>query len=568
MHAPLHRRPVSRLVFSLLVLGLVPILASAQSGSPMARYQIGDDARWAEPGWDDGDWDERPLYIPPDTAAVIWIRHRIRTVPANVLGLGVSAVAARDVYWDGVLVGQSGTVGASPTSEIPGPIDLLIPIPDSLATPGDHLLAIRLSTFHRHPSVKGYVQGVWTGELQQMAAVPLRQIAAPLVFLGGFVLIALYYGVLFAADRRRTPVFLTALLCLTVAALLVAESWRAGFGYTYDVHHLRLWTVTGLTCLVGFLLSAVFVVQFRVPRGRIVLAILAAAIGLALFAPGGYDIKAYSIFVVSIPVALGVTGWAAFHRQPGAGWAVAGVAVCLAALLVTQLRFMDGAFFPAFGVLMAGLLASLGLQTREARRQHEATLAEAARLEAELLKKHLQPHFLMNALTSVMEWVETDPKTGARALAALTDELRALSDISREQHISMDRELALCRAHLEVMSFRREVHFELRTEGVDLAAPIPPAVIHTLVENAITHNAYPGGTVELVLREEQTAEGRRLTLRAPLASAPRSPAREGGGLRYVRSRLEESVPGRWALSSGAQEGDWVTHIDLPLPSVA
>jgi len=529
----------------------------------MARVQIGDDVRWAQPTWDDSGWDERPLYAPPDTAAVLWIRYRIHIDRIAAPGLDVSAIAAREVYWDGVRIGESGRVGTSSTREIPGPLDALFPIPDSLAAPGEHLVAIRLSTFRRPSSIKGYLHCVCPGDLRRMTAAPIQSIGVPLVFLGGFVLIALYYGVLYIADRRRTPILLTALLCLAVAALLIVESWRLWIGYTYDLHLVRLWAVTGLTCLVGFLLSAVFVAQFRVPRGQIVLAILAAAIGLALFAPGGYDIKAYSVFVVSIPVALGVTGWAAVRRQPGAGWAVAGVAVCLVALLVTRLQFMDGAFFPAFSVLTAGLLASLGLQTREARRQHEATLAEAARLEAELLKKHLQPHFLMNSLTSVMEWVETDPATGARVLAALTDELRALSDISREQLITMDRELALCRAHLEVMSFRREVHFELRTERVELTAPIPPAVIHTLIENAITHNAYGPGTVELVLTEELSDTGRRLTLRAPLASSPQSPAREGGGLRYVRARLEESFPGRWRLSSGAEGEDWVTHIDLP-----
>ncbi|MEO0557699.1 MAG: histidine kinase [Bacteroidota bacterium] len=550
-------------VVSLLALVLSSGGAEAQESVPMARVAIGDDARWAQPDWDDSDWQERPLYEPPDTAAVLWVRHRIHIDTIQAAGLGVSAVAARDVYWDGVLVGRSGTVGTSPESEVPGPIDTLIPIPDSLAAPGEHLLAIRLSTFRRHPSIGGYIQGVWAGTLPQMVSRPLRSIALPLVFLGGFVLIALYYGVLYLSNRERTPFLLTALLCFAVAALLVTESWRAWVGYPYDLHILRLGTVTGLTCLVGFLLVAVFVAQYRVPYRRIVLGALAGGIGLALFAPGGWDYKAYAVFAISIPTALGVTAWAVRDRQPGAGWAVAGVAVCLGALLVAGLRFMDGAFFPAFGVLMAGLLASLGLQTREARRQHEATLAEAARLEAELLKKHLQPHFLMNALTSVMEWVETDPKTGNRALAALADELRALSDISQERLISMDRELALCRAHLEVMSFRREVDVSLRTEGVELAAPIPPAVIHTLVENAITHNAYASGTVELLLREEQTDAGRRLTLRAPLASSPQMPVREGGGLRYVRARLEESFPGQWSLSSGAEEEAWVTQINLP-----
>ena len=333
-------------------------------------------------------------------------------------------------------------------------------------------------------------------------------------------------------------------------------------GYDYDLHLVRLWAVTALTCAVGWLLAAVFVVQFGVPRGRAALAALAVGVGLCVAAAGGYDGKAYAVFAVSLACALAVTGWAAVRRRPGAGWALAGVAVCLGTLVTTGFRFLDAAFFPAFGLLTAGTLAGLGLQARDERERHAASRAEAARLEAELLRKHLQPHFLMNALTSVVEWVETDPATGARALDALADELRALSEVSGERLIPMCREIELCRAHLAVMGYRRDVRFSLDAEGVDPDAPIPPAVLHTLVENAVTHNAYPPGPVTLTLRE-QRADGRRLVLRAPLAGEPRGDGRDGGGLRYVRARLEEAFPGRWALSSGAEGGAWVTRIDLP-----
>ncbi|MEM1116129.1 MAG: histidine kinase [Bacteroidota bacterium] len=532
-----------------------------------ARYQIGDVPGWASPEADDAGWDRRWLYAPPDTQAVLWLRLDA-TVAADAprpLGLSVSAVAAREVYWDGVRLGASGRVGADAASEVAGPIDTLHPIPDSLATPGRHVVALRMSTFRRPPSIGGYVHGVGVGGLEGMAAWPLTANLGPLLFLGGFVLVGLYYGVLHAADRRRTPYLLTALLCLAVAALLGAESWRWVVGYTYDLHLARLWTVTGLTWLVGVLLVATFAVQFDAPRRGALIAGTAVAGGLALGVPGGYDPKALAIIIVALAVAFGVTAWAVWRRRPGAGFALAGVAVCLATVTATGLGFLDEAFFPAFAALVAALLASLGLQTRDQRQRHEAALAEAARLDAELVKKNLQPHFLMNTLTSAIEWVETDPATGVRVLEALADELRVLAEVSGETAIPMARELALCRAHLDVMGYRRDVRFRLDAEGVDPEAEVPPATLHTLVENAITHNAYPPGAVRFTLTETRADGQRRYTLTTPLADAPEA-GPEGGGLRYVRARLEESVPGRWALTSGPEAGAWVTRLDLPCAS--
>ena len=535
-----------------------------------ARIRLGDDPRWAAPGLDASAWDRlggtlATGYGEARQPGVRWLRFEVDLVPEGPVGLAVSAVAAREVFWDGVRLGAAGEVGTDRASEVAGPIDLTLAVPDSLATPGRHVVAVRMSTFRRPAALEGpLLLLVRVDALATLITAPVQEFWLPLVFLGGFLLVALYYGVLFAADRTRWEYLLTALLCLAVAALLVAESWRWLVGYDYDAHLLRLRIVSGLTVAVGLLLSATFAVQFRQSGARWVLGGLAGALGGVLALPLVHDSETYGLFLVSLAVALGLTIRAATRRLPGAGVALFGVSVCAAALLATGSEFMDTTFFPAFGVLLAGLLVSLGLQTRDARRRFEVARAEAARLESELLKKHLQPHFLMNSLTSVAEWIETDPAVGVRALEALAAELRALSEVSGERLIPMADELALCRAHLDVMGYRRDIRFHLDADGVDPDAPIPPAVLHTLVENAVTHNAHPPGDVRLTLHETRDNR-RRLTLRAPLAAPAREKPREGGGLRYVRARLAESIGGTWALRSEAAGDAWVTEIDLPLP---
>ena len=51
----------------------------------------------------------------------------------------------------------------------------------------------------------------------------------------------------------------------------------------------------------------------------------------------------------------------------------------------------------------------------------------------------------------------------------------------------MEEELSMCRAHLQIMGFRKHACFELKTEGIEGTEKIPPAIFHTLIENGLTH---------------------------------------------------------------------------------
>src|SRR5262249_34275915 len=158
----------------------------------------------------------------------------------------------------------------------------------------------------------------------------------------------------------------------------------------------------------------------------------------------------------------------------------------------------------------------------------------ATLLELELLKRRIAPHFLMNTLNALAEWVESDPKAGVRMIEALAGEFRLLSQISDRAMIPLSEEIALCRRHLEVMSFRVDHPFSLTVKGVDESIEVPPGVLHTLVENAFTHGRFAqGGEFELV--SEMEKDGVRLVLLTPPAQrAEVTRAPRGEGLAYVR----------------------------------
>jgi LytS/YehU family sensor histidine kinase len=135
--------------------------------------------------------------------------------------------------------------------------------------------------------------------------------------------------------------------------------------------------------------------------------------------------------------------------------------------------------------------------------------------------------------------------------------------------VTLGEEIDLCEAHLRVMSLRREASYRLEVNVPDRAAPIPPALLHTLVENAITHGG-PAHVGERVVRlvETRTAGGNRvIELLSPMtahtgARVLASERSDGTGLRYVKARLEESFPGHWTFEAAPVGEGWRVRIVL------
>jgi LytS/YehU family sensor histidine kinase len=228
--------------------------------------------------------------------------------------------------------------------------------------------------------------------------------------------------------------------------------------------------------------------------------------------------------------------------------------------------FLDPSFFVIFGVLMLVVFASLGLQLQAARRRSQEAVLNAARLQTELLKKNIQPHFLMNTLTTVMEVVEQDPKTAVQLIDALAGEFRILARVAGEKLIPLGQELELCRAHLEIMSLRRGVAATLEVYDADQTSPVPPALFHTLIEGGLTHQIPRDGRLRFTLDAAYQPGWARYALVVHGGNPPATvPPLDGTGYRYVKARLEESYPGRWTFHAGPVEAGWQSVIEIRFP---
>lgn len=521
----------------------------------IGRIHDGDDARWASPLFDDSRWNNAVLYRLQPRARTFWIRRRIELPSrSDVLCVYAAAVASTQVYWDGRLLGRGGTDGK------PGPIDNFFPIPRDAATAGSHLVAIRVTLPAGNSD--NWFQGIVIGGYEPMLRSRVVAQVLPLAGCGVFIVIGVYYLALFFAAKRRPSLLVFALLCFSAALLAIAETWRWTVGYTYDWHAVRLMVVSSFTFAVSLLLPLYFVYDFRLRRPMAWLVATAALLAIAATADGTFDGGCLAMFTASV-VVCGVAVAAALRRvRMGVVPAAISTAILATCLLAGGYGFSDNALFFAFAAVILVLLIAMTIDLRRERREHEGTLLRAARLEIALLQKSIQPHFVMNTLTAAMEWMEQSPEEGLRFLESFADQLRIFAEVSADVSIPMAREIALCRAHLAVMSGRKGTRFVLRTEGLDEAASVPPAVFHTLIENAITHNQYAQADVVFSLREERQDQLRRYVLDAPLTRDAVVNG-DGTGLRYVKARLEENYPGRWRYAAVADRRTWTTTIEVP-----
>lgn len=558
---------------------LLPATARAQLSPGPWKVSGVDRPEQAEPGFDDSSWPQTPWHAVDPDGGVLWLRSRFE-VPASLvaprrpLGVRFAGLATCEAHWDGVALERFGRVGRTAGEELPGPVAWTAAVPERLAAPGSHVLALRCSAHHRgfRPTI-----GLWSlavGDYAGLTRIESDVSRTALVSLSAMVIIGLYCLFLFLADRRDRSFLLLGLLCLTAGALLVAESWRSVVGYTYDWHLTRLVTVTALSWLVAVELLVFLAERFPMSHRRLWVGLSVLVATGPIFYYQAWDPKSAVLLLVTFVSAVLWTARALLRRLPGSLLATTGVALAFGVLLIEPQRILDQLLYVALDLLLVFLLAAHALQVRRTGRERTEALVRSTRLEAQLLKRSLQPHFLMNSLTALAEWFEEEPAVAGEMLEALAEELRLLGEIAERRLIPVADELRLCRAHLQVMSRRKGVDYRLDEAGVDPSAQIPPAILHTLVENAITHHGSPADehspeTVELRLTQERAGAHRRLIFEAPVGetrgpdAGDAEPRREGTGLRYVRARLEEAYGSDWEYRSRRQGNVWKTEILLP-----
>jgi signal transduction histidine kinase len=285
----------------------------------------------------------------------------------------------------------------------------------------------------------------------------------------------------------------------------------------------------------------------REGRGRLLVRVVAAIVGLA---------------VVS------TAGWLGLMRLDRAIFPPAvprpiGLAAVLWELLINDLTHIALA---AIGYAASTARALAEERTRAARAE-----VLRARAELQLLRSQLHPHFVLNVLHAMLGLVRRDPPRAEAGLERLGELLRFGQWVhaTGSDWVPLSREWEFVRSYLELERARLGDRLRVRLEADDgaLGVPVPPFALQPLVENAIVHAVAPraaGGAVEISARR---SGGRlRLEIRddGPGAAADEISESPRMGLRLLRERLAALYDGRASLSFDRPErGGLRVLLELP-----
>jgi hypothetical protein len=200
--------------------------------------------------------------------------------------------------------------------------------------------------------------------------------------------------------------------------------------------------------------------------------------------------------------------------------------------------------------------------------QHRAlTLAraETARREAELqlLRAQVNPHFLFNALNTILATLEPDQARPRRVAEGLAAYLRYSLSHRHDSTVPLGTEYdaALHYLAVEQERFRGELLVDAIIDDEARDIPVPGVLIQPLIENAVKysrHTSEPPYRVRLRVTTPRPGEARiEVANTGTWVEPSQTPGPHGTGLANIRRRLELLYPERHELAMSETAG-WVT----------
>jgi LytS/YehU family sensor histidine kinase len=189
-------------------------------------------------------------------------------------------------------------------------------------------------------------------------------------------------------------------------------------------------------------------------------------------------------------------------------------------------------------VMVAGISYAIDGTERAARAE-----AAGVRMQLGALRAQLHPHFLFNALHTVVQLIPVDPQRAADAAEQVAALLRTTIQDDRDL-ISLGDEWAFVSKYLELERVRFGDRLRLHTDIAPslLQSSVPSFALQTLVENAVRHGAAPRvAATDITISAIATGHTLTLEVRDTGAGVASPQARGNGaggtGLGRLRDRL-------------------------------
>jgi hypothetical protein len=220
--------------------------------------------------------------------------------------------------------------------------------------------------------------------------------------------------------------------------------------------------------------------------------------------------------------------------------------------------------FLILGVWMYVMIAGISYAQSAAQRTAQME-AHAARTQLAALRAQLHPHFLFNAMHTVVQLIPEDPATAARAAEELAATLRVAIE-ERRDRVPLADDWAFVQRYLalEALRFGDRLAIDARIDEGARDALVPSFALQTLVENAVRHGAAPKvGRTTIAIAARVIRDSLEIDVGDDGAAPPPTPP--GTRLARLRARLEWLYGARASLDAAPDaHGGFAARLRVPL----
>lgn len=383
-------------------------------------------------------------------------------------------------------------------------------------------IVIQVSNFHF--SRGGLWSGIYMGDPAHIGSYETLQVSKMTFLLGGLVILFLLYFSYYFYRRDSGQSLYFALLCIFTAIAgdlsTVNFTGRMIPGLSFDLY-IRMWYVSA--CLIPLFLILFIFKTFPVIRSKaisyIYLAGTAFFILVYLILPTNISTRFATVdqyfAAAGILVTIVIAILAAKRKFKGAILYLAGLFVLLLTYIYDSLLYHAniadwhiGDLLP-LGVLVMVCVQSLVLmgQFRSLQEKREQSIQKAAAAELAFLQAQIKPHFIHNALNTIISISRNEPERARKLLVNFSLYLRNCFDFkNRNEEVPIEQELNFVKSYIIIEQARFGEKLEVEYDVDNVTFTLPPLILQPLVENAIKHGLRPkpcGGKVIIYVKKQR-----------------------------------------------------------------
>ena len=222
--------------------------------------------------------------------------------------------------------------------------------------------------------------------------------------------------------------------------------------------------------------------------------------------------------------------------------------------------------------LIGGLAQLISTQIEASKAEKQSTLRAVAEIRA--LQAQINPHFLFNAINTIVYYVRKKPEAARNLLLNLGDFYR--NNLSGVQDwVDIHTELNHVDAYVQIESARFQGKLKVTYRvPAECHIKVPPLILQPIVENAVKHGLYPrkeGGSIDIEGRMEQDSfwvtiadNGVGIPPDVLQTLLTEDTERKSIGLSNVHRRLQAIYGQKYGLVIESQVGEGTT-VTIPFP---